>query len=173
MSMTYRLRDAISADARQLAELHVQTFRETHGGGPDVRLREQQWRTILNKDSPDDRTFVIEDENGVFVGFARVEATPDPDPLAYQGHLSKIYVLRAHHGRGIGRMLLLEAARRLVKMGANSMNLFGDARSRSNGFYERMGAERTYAENGDFHGGYGWRDLRSLIAAGTRDTDGI
>ena len=50
-------------------------------------------------------------------------------------------------------------------MGANSMNLFGDARNPSNGFYERMGAERTYAENGDFHGGYGWRDLGKLLAA--------
>ena len=163
--MAYRLRDAVFADARQLAELHVQTFRETHGGGPDVSLREHQWRTILSRDSPNDSTFLVEDENGALVGFARVEATPDPDPLQYQGHLNKIYVLRAHHRRGIGRMLILEAARRLLNIGVNSMNLFGEARSPSNGFYERMGAERTYAENGDFHGGYGWRDLRKLFAA--------
>ena len=163
--MAYRVRGAVFADAPQLAELHVQTFRETHGGGPPASLREQQWRTVLSKDSPDDSTFLVEDDNGALVGFARVEATPDPDPLGYQGHLSKIYVLRAHHGRGIGRMLLLEAARRLREMGANSMNLFGDARNPSNGFYERMGAERTYAQNGDFHGGYGWRDLRKLFAA--------
>jgi ribosomal protein S18 acetylase RimI-like enzyme len=163
--MAYRLRNAVFADAPQLAEKHVRTFREAHGGGPPVSLREQQWATVLSKDSPDDSTFVVEDESGALVGFARVEATPDPDPLACQGHLSKIYVLRAHHGRGIGRSLLLEAARRLRKMGANSMNLFGDARNPSNGFYERMGAERTYAENGDFHGGYGWRDLGKLLAA--------
>ena len=60
-------------------------------------------------------------------------------------------------------MLLLEAARRLVSVGVNSMNLFGEARNPSNGFYERMGAERAYAANGDFHGAYGWRDLTRLL----------
>jgi hypothetical protein len=35
-------------------------------------------------------------------------------------------------------------------------------RDPSNGFYERMGAERLFAPNGDSHGGYGWRDIRPL-----------
>lgn len=42
------------------------------------------------------------------------------------------------------------------------MLLFGDANNPSNGFYEAMGAERLYAANGEFHGGYGWRDLQIL-----------
>jgi hypothetical protein len=29
---------------------------------------------------------------------------------------------------------------------------------------KRMGAERLFAPNGDFHGGYGWPDIRSLAA---------
>ena len=43
------------------------------------------------------------------------------------------------------------------------MLLFGDASSPSNGFYEHMGGEKLCAKNGDFHGGYGWHDLRKLI----------
>jgi hypothetical protein len=42
------------------------------------------------------------------------------------------------------------------------MLLFGDAYSPSNRFYEALGAERLFAPSGEFHGGYGWRDLRQL-----------
>jgi hypothetical protein len=43
------------------------------------------------------------------------------------------------------------------------MLLFGDASNPSNGFYARMGAQKLYARNGDFHGGYGWHDLNELV----------
>ena len=36
------LRDAGEDDVPALAELHVRTFRETHGGGPDAATRAQQ-----------------------------------------------------------------------------------------------------------------------------------
>jgi hypothetical protein len=45
------------------------------------------------------------------------------------------------------------------------MRLFGEATNPSTGFYERFGAERLYSESGEFHGGYGWRDLNALVAA--------
>jgi hypothetical protein len=44
------------------------------------------------------------------------------------------------------------------------MLLFGDASNPSNGFYESFGAERLYSDKGEFHGGYGWRDLDRLAA---------
>ena len=40
------------------------------------------------------------------------------------------------------------------------------SRSPSNGFYEAFGAERLYSDSGEFHGGYGWRDLGTLLAKG-------
>lgn len=33
----------------------------------------------------------------------------------------------------------------------------------SNGFYEAFGAERLYGPAGEFSGGYGWRDLNTLV----------
>jgi hypothetical protein len=42
------------------------------------------------------------------------------------------------------------------------MLLFGDAQSPSNIFYEALGAERIFSASGEFHGGYGWRDLSRL-----------
>jgi hypothetical protein len=44
------------------------------------------------------------------------------------------------------------------------MLLFGDAANPSNGFYEALGAERLITQKGEFHGGYGWRDLGALAA---------
>jgi len=76
--------------------------------------------------------------------------------------LNKIYVLRRYHRQGIGRLLVAHVARRFLDQGVGSMLLFGDARSPSNGFYERFGAERLVSAGGGFHGGYGWRDLQGL-----------
>lgn len=69
--MKYRLRDAEIEDVDALAELHVRTFQETHGGGPSVAVRKTQWAA---------------------------------------------------------------------------------------------GAERLYSTGGEFHGAYGWRDLRALVS---------
>jgi len=44
------------------------------------------------------------------------------------------------------------------------MLLFGDANNPSNGFYERMGGEKLFAENGEFHGGYRWRNFQMLVS---------
>jgi GNAT superfamily N-acetyltransferase len=81
----------------------------------------------------------------------------------FAGELNKIYVLRAWHRSGIGRALVEQVARRFLAQGVDSMLLFGDARNPSNGFYERLGAERLHSPEGEFHGGYGWRDLRRLV----------
>jgi hypothetical protein len=55
-------------------------------------------------------------------------------------------------------------ARRFLERGITSMLLFGEARNPSNGFYERLGGEKLFSKTGEFHGGYGWRDLRKLVS---------
>jgi GNAT superfamily N-acetyltransferase len=161
-SESFAIREAGVDDASAVALLHVQTFRETHGGpGPSVAVREAQWREILAEQNETSFCFVIVRENGELVGFARGIPHRD-DPPGFDGQLNKIYVLRAYHRRGLGRLLVGCVARRFLQHGIGSMLLFGDAANPSNGFYEAMGAERLYAPNGDFHGGYGWRDLRAL-----------
>ena len=63
----------------------------------------------------------------------------------------------------LGRLLLCSVARELLSRGVTSMLLFGEATNPSNGFYEAFGAERLFSDTGEFHGGYGWRDLRLLV----------
>lgn len=165
--MTFHLREVREADISALAALHVQTFNETHRGGrpggPSYALREQQWRQSFERQDGSWFCYVIEDTRGELVGFA--DGTPhDGSVPGYAGRLNKIYLLRRVQRQGLGRLLLCAVARRFLERGITSMLLFGDAASASNGFYEAFGAERLYGESGDFHGGYGWRDLRSLVA---------
>ncbi len=164
----FRLRAGRKADIPALARLHVQTFTETHRGGrpggPSYELRERQWRDAFEL-SDDSRWFcyVIEDNRGELVGFAK--GTPhDGGVPGYAGELDKIYLLQRVQRRGLGRALLCAVARRFLDLGVMSMLLFGDAANPSNGFYEACGAERLYSERGEFHGGYGWRDLEALVA---------
>ena len=164
--MSFHIREATVHDVPALARLHVQTFNETHrgghSGGPSYELRERQWQEAFAVDDGSWFCFVLEDEGGELVGFAK--GTPhDGGVPDYDAELNKIYVLRRHHRRGLGRLLLCNVARRFLHQGVTSMLLFGEATSPANQFYETFGAQRLYAKSGEFHGGYGWRDLRLLV----------
>jgi len=160
------LRLAHEADVPGLAELHVQTFNETHRGGrptgPSYELRLRQWRERFDLRDGSWFCHVIEDQDGKLVGFA-MGAPHDGGTPEFEGELSFIYVLQRVQRQGLGRRLLCAVAERLVDEGVTSMLLFGEATNPSNGFYESFGAERLSTEKGEFHGGYGWRDLRLLV----------
>ena len=161
----FRLRDAQPDDLSALAALHVATFKEAHGGGlraPSYQLREAQWRAAFERET-DWFCYVAETPDGRLVGFAK-GTLHDGGVPGFQGELDKIYVLREWHRRGIGRALVDHVARRFLSQGITSMLLFGDARNPSNGFYERLGAERLLSAEGEFHGGYGWRDLHRVVS---------
>lgn len=161
----FRLRDAQPDDLSALAALHVATFKEAHGGGlraPSYQLREAQWRAAFERET-DWFCYVAETPDGRLVGFAK-GTLHDGGVPGFQGELDKIYVLREWHRRGIGRALVEHVARRFLSQGITSMLLFGDARNPSNGFYERLGAERLFSAEGEFHGGYGWRDLHRVVS---------
>jgi len=149
-------------DVQSLAELHVRTFNETHGPGPSPKVRESQWREAFASEDIEWFCVLAETRNEQLVGFAKGQPYTQEEHGEFKGELNKIYVLREYQGRGLGRRLLCAAARGLLTRGIGSMLLFGDARSPSNGFYERMGAERLFASSGEFHGGYGWRNLTAL-----------
>ena len=164
----YEIRPATLADVPAIAKVHVETFIETHGAPPEraptYALRLMQWSNIFVKNDRRDFSFVIEKEGGEIVGFARgIEPEEGTDAL-----LNKIYIYRKYHGLGLGRWLLLTIAEEFLKRGFTEMHLFGEAHNPSNGFYERMGAEKTYGEKGEFHGGYRWNDLRELVLSAER-----
>lgn len=165
--MSFSLREARAEDVPALAALHIETFTETHRGGrpggPSYELRASQWHEAFAKTDGSWFCFVIEDARGELVGFAK--GTPhDGGVPGFAGELDKIYLLRRVQRQGLGRQLLGIVATRFLAQGVTSMLLFGEPALPANQFYEAFGAERLYGPNGEFHGSYGWRDLRTLAA---------
>lgn len=158
-----RLREATPADVSAVADLHVRTFDETHGPGPGLALRQQQWAAAFSRSDESWFCVVLEDPKSNLIGFARGQPYGELEHGEFKGELNKIYLLREHHRRGLGRRLLCASAQRFLDRGIRSMLLFGDARSPSNGFYEAMGGDKLFAKSGAFHGSYGWRDLEVLL----------
>jgi ribosomal protein S18 acetylase RimI-like enzyme len=165
--MSVIIREATAADIPALADLHVKTWNATY---PDVQkkptyeIRERQWRQAFAVTDGSGFCFVVEDRNGELVGFAKGTAYAHRDLPDFAGELSKIYLLRQYQRQGLGRRLVGHVARRFLSQGIASMLLFAEPENPSCRFYEALGAERLLDKAGHFHGGYGWRDLRSLAA---------
>jgi L-amino acid N-acyltransferase YncA len=108
--MTIEVRPAELADARGIAEVHVQGWREAYAHlVPAANLarlsadqRELRWNEILPQGDVD--VWVATDGDRL-VGFAGVSAGRDADsPRALE--LERIYLLASHYGTGLGQRLL-------------------------------------------------------------------
>src|SRR5262245_57061880 len=159
------IREAIAKDIPALAALHVKTWNETYWNvrnPPDYEVRERQWRAQFNVTDGSWFCFVVENQSGELVGFAKGKAYDHTDLPDYSGELNKIYLLREYQRLVLGRRLVACIARRFLSQGISTMVLFGTPQNPSCAFHEALGGERLIAKNGEFHGGYGWRDLRGL-----------
>lgn len=154
-------REATAQDIPALARLHVRTFTETHGGGPSCQIREEQYRQKFAASDGSWFCFVVAHQDGELIGFAVGEPYEED---GYGGRLNKLYLLRQYHRRGLGRRLVGQVVRRFLDRGVTSMLLFSEADNPSIGFFDTLGGERLLSKTGEFHGGYGWRDLTVLAA---------
>ncbi|MES2524847.1 MAG: GNAT family N-acetyltransferase [Gemmatimonadota bacterium] len=167
-SITFR--DATTADIPALAELHVTTWNATYNttSGPTIDVRTWQWTGIFAKPDRRDFVLVLEDRGGRLIGFTW-GLPRDGDASGFAGELSKIYLRWEYHGLGLGRRMLAETAKRFLDRGISSFMLFAERSNPTIGFYDRMGGERLLDEHGEFHGAYGWRDVRTLLDAHRSD----
>ncbi|WP_191560441.1 GNAT family N-acetyltransferase [Metabacillus idriensis] len=170
--MEYSIRIAAQEDAKQIAVVHVDSWRTTYKGivaesfleKMTYESRERLWASA----SPDS-VVVAEDTNGRIVGFVSFgpERTKEFD---FDGELYAIYLLKEVQGSGIGRKLVLAAAEGLIKQNHQSMLLWVMNANPSKGFYERFlpekVAEDVYTIEGEDHQetALGWRDLQKLAA---------
>lgn len=163
---SYTIREAVTADIPKLSALHVKAWIETHSYAkrpPAYAIREHQWKEEFGMQDGSWFCYVIEDTNGELIGFAKGKKYAHTDLPGYAGELNKIYLLQTHQRIGLGRRLLCQVARRFLSMNISSMVLFGEASNPSIYFHKAMGGEKLYAKNGEFHGGFGWKDLNTLI----------
>ena len=159
------MREATTADLSRLAQLHVDTYNETHvgpfGSGPTFQVRQAQWREKLAQLDATNFVFVVETPAGELVGF--VWAHPASEGQ-FAARLNKIYLRRSHQRQGLGKTMMKAAAERLLANGLRSMMLFTETDNEpACRFYESLGGERQVGESGKFGGMYGWPDLRVLL----------
>lgn len=161
------IREATPGDIPELAALHVKTWNDTYRtvlSPPTYQIRERQWREQFKTIDGSWFCFVIENRKGKLVGFAKGKAYSSSDLPDYSGELNKIYLLREYQRLGLGRRLVGHVARRFLSQGINTMVLFGIPQNPSCAFHEALEAQRLFAKNGEFHGGYGWLDLQRLAS---------
>ena len=160
----FHIREAMPSDIPALAALHVKTWNATYPGvknKPTHQIREYQWNKAFEMKDDHWCCFLMEDKNGRLIGFAQGNAYTG-ELKEYKGQLNKIYLLPEYQRLGFGKKLICHVVKRFCEQGINSMLLFSEPQNPSVKFYEISGGKKILAANGEFHGGYGWKDLREL-----------
>ena len=136
--MTIEVRRAVESDARGIAEVHVQAWREAYAhlvpasslARLNVEQRERRWTEILK--IPTAIIWVATDSEAI-IGFAGSSAGHHDD-APRDLELESIYLLESQHGSGAGQRLL-DAA-----IGADPAYLWvAEDNLRARVFYKRNG----------------------------------
>jgi ribosomal protein S18 acetylase RimI-like enzyme len=102
-------------------------------------------------------TFLLAEENGQEMGFAGFELNYAEGPKA---KLHKIYLLPETQGKGLGKKLILEVARRVREAGHKSLLLnVNKYNQKAIDFYQRIGFQEIYKEVIDIGNGYVMDDV--------------
>lgn len=171
----YRVRKAKTADVDSIARLHVEAWESAYRGllpytafeTRTLERRRSQWAQLLEVCS-DWIVLVATDSRDEIQGFASARKFKEPDS-GYESYLGALYLRPMSKGRGLGRTLITEVARRLLDTGAHNMALRTLRLNPARGFYERLGARLVPAgiatEAGEFDDVvYGFDDLERLAA---------
>jgi ribosomal protein S18 acetylase RimI-like enzyme len=163
------------SDARDIARVHVKSWRETYPGllpapflaamNEDVHAR--RWRVALMEPGPDDVVLLAEGRDGI-VGYC--SAGPSRFRLPGEAEIATLYVLRKAQGEGLGRRLVQDAARALAAHDAKSLVISVlEDNLKARAFYEHLGgrAEEPRADRGPgglvYEVDYRWADIRTLV----------
>lgn len=176
-----RVRQAVEADARALAEVHVASWNDTYRGlipdaATDARTvdrREMQWiRTLSDLEQ---RIGVKTAEvDGWVVGFLHVGPTRSP-ALGFSHELYAIYVHPDYLYGGVGRMLMSTVGTLVAPLGMTSLFAWVLRENHpARRFYESLGGvvvdERVEEMDGAalMEVAYGYNDLDDLLAQACR-----
>jgi len=112
------VRDAVASDADNIAQVHVDAWRETYSGvladrhfSEEAFSRRRQFWTGYLSLTPRPGRMVVAERAGALVGFANAGEARGPDaehgfPPARSLHLFSIYLLATAHGSGPGQSML-------------------------------------------------------------------
>lgn len=168
------IREATPEDAGGISRVRVDTWRSAYAGlVPRAHLdslkyeeKEQFFRQLIL--SGKESFFVAEQEPGQVIGFASCGPEREGDPV-YRGEMYAIYVLEAYQRQGIGHMLTMAIAEKLLRDGYTSMLVWVLAANKYSHFYECLGGKKIGSRKYEIAGSmldltaYGWTDLKAII----------
>ena len=141
------LRNATAEDADAIAALHTANWREAYAdildpaylAGPIEADRRTVWQERLTAAAPDLEVVVAENARGI-VGFASLLHEREP---AWGGFVDNLHAAAEVRGQGMGKALLVEAARRVAaRQEDRGLYLWVFERNEAAvGFYRALGAK--------------------------------
>src|SRR5262245_31308503 len=145
---------ALSADeATPYSAFAERLFRETYSDGYDpADVNEYVAHSFSPKQQkaeliePGGRVLVIEDDENGLLGFAHIRQTPVPAVLdgRFALEISRFYVDRPWHGRGIARVLMSACVAEARSRGADALWLLVYQHNpRAVAFYEKSGFKKS------------------------------
>ncbi|HUQ38220.1 MAG TPA: GNAT family N-acetyltransferase [Aestuariivirga sp.] len=138
------------ADAQEIARTHVQCWQESYADllpneflkKLSVDARIAQWRNAIS--DPDVFVRVARDA-GRIVGFVSCGCAREDAAKKADGEILAIYILKAFHGRKIGRSLIAAAAQFWLSKGGHNLIVLSMAgNTQATAFYEALGGVQVY-----------------------------
>lgn len=166
------IREAAACDAAAMAGIKVDTWRVAYRGiisdeyldALSYAEVEGRFRNVISVPGPGEQ-FMVAEAGGKVIGF--VIFGPERAVAAEnRGEVYAVYVRPEHHGRGVGRKLMVAAACRLMEQGMRSLTVWTLDQARSRHFYERLGGRMASSKTahiggaGYVHVAYCWSDMR-------------
>jgi L-amino acid N-acyltransferase YncA len=161
-------RDLTGADIPILAQLHATAWRQTYEPifgktyqFPTAELRERQWKEKFANRNANWFCIVAELKDRL-IGFVSGNGYSSEELPNYNGELNKLYLLKEYQKSGTGKKLFMAAVDRFLKNGIISIVAFTEPQNSVGKFFEYMGGKKIVGQQGEFHGAYGWDDLKAV-----------
>lgn len=141
--MTIAVRPPVIADVEGMAQVHVESWRETYGDimshevlyAPDfLNRRKEMWTSLFSDDNEGKYRVAVAELDERIVGIAMVGPSRDDDRLG-ESHLFVLYTYRSIHGSGTGSRLL-EA---VLEPDESASLWVADPNPRAQAFYRKHG----------------------------------
>lgn len=169
------LRQAIALDAETLAALHSESWRSSYRGilsneyldGAIVDERKRYWQKSLETPKPERHFILIAEQADEAVAFVSVYLDEEP---AFGALLNNLHVRPHLKGQGLGKMLMVEAAKWTLAQHVSQMYLWVfEANTEARRFYEVLDGKAVEEKLKSVAGNvernllrYVWKDLKSL-----------
>lgn len=167
-----RVRKAVSADAKGIAKVHVDSWQTTYANivpkeflnGLTYERREQLWRSNI----PNGGVYVAETEQKEIIGFSSGGEKRKDEYPGYTGELYAIYILKENQRNGLGKLLVKSIVEELKQQNISTMIVKVLEDNDSFLFYEAIGGKKIDTVDIQISGKklnervYGWDDISNL-----------